>query len=76
MILTVRVGDDLSVLHVEPMDALERARVGAVIRDELCNDGHWLGGVHGLTGTVKLLVSHPEAIEVTAICQELSEHSN
>ncbi len=64
----LRVGDHLAVLHVKAVDALERARVGAVLGDELRHEGEGLGGVDRLLGAIEVLVAQAEAVEVAAVC--------
>lgn len=55
-----RVGHDLAALHVDPVDAAERAGVGAVGRVELRDDRDGLGRVDRLARAVKVLVAHAE----------------
>jgi hypothetical protein len=53
------------------VDALEGARVGAVLGDELGHEGEGLGGVDRLLRAVELLVAEAEGVEVAAICRLL-----
>lgn len=62
-----RVGDNLSVLHVDALDLAEGAGVGAVAGDELSNNGHLGLGVDGLARAEEGLVTHTEGVEVTSI---------
>lgn len=62
-----RVGDNLSVLHVDALDLAEGAGVSAVAGDELSDHGHLGLGVDGLAGAVEALVAHAEGVEVTSI---------
>lgn len=61
------VGDHRAALHVEALDGLEVAGVGARVRDELRHDGEGLGGVDRLGGAVEVLVAHAEGVEVAAV---------
>lgn len=63
----IRVGDDLAVLDVEAVNALEGASVGAILSDELGHEGEGLGGVDRLGRAVEVLVAQTEAVEVAAI---------
>ena len=61
------VGDDLAVLDVETLDLLEAAGVGAVVSDELGDDGHLGLGIDDLAGPVEALVAHAVGVEVTSV---------
>lgn len=62
-----RVGDDFPALYVEALDGAEGSRVGAVVGDELGYDGKGLRGVDCLGGSVEVLGSHAEGVEVAAV---------
>lgn len=64
---TDRVGNDLPTLDIEPIDLLQRAGIRAINRDELRDQRKRLGGIDRLLGTVKLLVTHTIAVEITPI---------
>ena len=51
-----------SYLHVEAFDLGEVAAIGAVRRDELCDDGDGLEGVHGKAVARAVEVLVPEAV--------------
>lgn len=63
----LRVGDDLTVLNVEAADGAERAGVGAVVGNELGDDGEDTGGVDGQALAEEGLVAHAEGVEVAAV---------
>jgi hypothetical protein len=55
-----RVRDDLAVLHVHTADLGQRARLGAIARDELSDERELLGGVDdkARASTEEALVAH------------------
>lgn len=61
------VGDDLSVLNVETLDLREGAGVGAVISDELGDDGEGLAGVDGEALAVEGGVTLAVRVEVASV---------
>ena len=61
------VGDHLAVLHVEALDLLEGAAGGAVVGDELGDDGELALGVDGHARTVEGLVALAEGVEITSV---------
>lgn len=64
--LGLAVGDSLAALDVEALDLGQGAGGGAVVGDELGDDGEGLGGVEGQAGAVKGLVAHAVRVEVAA----------
>lgn len=63
----LRVGDHLAVLHVEALDLLEGAAGGAVVGDELGDDGKLALGVDGHARAVEGLVALAEGVEITSV---------
>lgn len=61
------VGDDNTVLDVEPLDLGEGTSVSAVGGEELSDNGEGLGGVDGLVGAVEGSVAHTVGVEVASI---------
>lgn len=64
--LGLAVGNSLATLDVEALDLGEGTGGGAVVGDELGDDGEGLGGVEGQTGTVEGGVAHAVRVEVAA----------
>lgn len=64
--LGLAVGDGLATLHVEALDLGQGAGGGAVVGDELGDNGEGLGGVEGHAGAVKGGVAHAVRVEVAA----------
>lgn len=64
--LGLAVGDGLAALHVEALDLGQGAGGGAVVGDELGDDGEGLGGVEGHASAVKGGVAHAVRVEVAA----------
>lgn len=63
----LRIRDDFAVLDIKSVDALQRARVRAIISDELSNDCEGFRGVDRLLRAVEFLIAQPERVEVAAI---------
>lgn len=61
------VGDDCTVLDVEAADLSEVAAGGAVVGNELGDDGELLAGVDGHALAEEGLVAHTEGVEVATI---------
>lgn len=64
--LGLAVGDGLAALDVEALDLGQGTGGGAVVGDELGDNGKRLGGVEGQAGAVKGLVAHAVRVEVAA----------
>lgn len=62
-----RLGVDNAVLDVVTSDLGEGTGGGAVVSDELSNNGEWLSGVDGLAGAVEVSDTKTVRVEVTSV---------
>lgn len=62
---SVLVGD--TVLDVEALDINESAGGGAIVSDELGDDGERLGSIKDTSGTVEVGVAHSVRVEIASV---------